>query len=297
VTLCIRKTGTKRPVKAFTVQLSRLVRRRVFLCRMPQTTHIGFPPPLLGHQPQRLPVCYDDGEVLAIVKPIDVLVTQDNWYPNLPTLVAAIAYQAGQDKPELKSLGVDREGLWAVTDLDPEVAGPVVFCRSREKADALRNDLGSHQFRFTYLLVTDKQPADASLFCDLPLARHVRQKRMLVSHTSGKRCETHFHQVGTISRRFSLWQAETSYNRLHQVRLHAFEVGLRVVGDMLYSQSPLPFLSRIKKDFRPSRKREERPLLDGPAAALTTIDLPDGSRIAIDPPAKLASFIRQAGKA
>ena len=94
---------------------------------MDKTIPLGFPVPLLGMQPVRLPVLFDDGELLALAKPAGVLVQSDPWYANLPELVEAIRFQAHDGKPEFQRLNIGPEGLWAVTDLDPECYGPVLF--------------------------------------------------------------------------------------------------------------------------------------------------------------------------
>ena len=41
---------------------------------MDKLPHLGFPVPLLGLQPQRLPILFDDGTLIALAKPLDVLV-------------------------------------------------------------------------------------------------------------------------------------------------------------------------------------------------------------------------------
>ena len=90
----------------------------------------------------RVPVLFDDGKRLALLKPQNILVQQDSWFPKLPVLVEAIRYQAANLKPEFERQSIGPDGLWAVTDLDPELMGPVVFARDARFNDGLIDQAG-----------------------------------------------------------------------------------------------------------------------------------------------------------
>lgn len=246
-----------------------------------QIDAIGFPPPLLGSEALRLPVCFDDGDLLAVVKPIGVLVQADPWFPRLPMLVEAIRYQAAQGKPELKRGGVGPDGLWAISDLDPHCHGPVLFARTRATADALRNELGSAKLEFQFeLLVRDSQ-AEPEFVCDLPLARHREDARVLVSNKTGKRTTTTFKQLDSFGR-YSLWSASCTLPRRHQILVHALESGIPIVGDHHYGRSQLLMLSNIKRSYQPRTDRPERPLYAGPVYRLAAICA--GSDLSVNAP-------------
>jgi 23S rRNA pseudouridine1911/1915/1917 synthase len=262
---------------------------------MPSDDYLGFPVPLLGWAPVRLPVLFDDGQRIALAKPPGVLAQQDSWFPRLPVLVEAIRHQAAAGKPEFKRLRIGQAGLWAVTDLDPELAGPVLFARDREQAEVLRNALGSGEFLFSYELVTSAAPPSEALSCDLPLARHSRQPCMLVSHTSGKRSETAFETV-EVRGGYAVIRASTHFPRRHQVLLHAYESGLPVLGDTVYARTPPLLLSRLKRNYRPHPDREERPLLDGPACYLRELQIGDSCRIQMAPPSRWRGLLKQLEK-
>jgi len=262
---------------------------------MSTATHIGFPSPLLGLQPVRLPVLFDDGERIVLEKPPGILVQQDSWYPRLPVLVEAIRHQAAEGKPEMQELGIGEDGLWAITDLDPECHGPVLFARNREIAEELRNSFGSGQFTFVYQLLANADQQAEPVLCDLPIARHGRLPRMLVSHTTGKKAETEFVAAGKAGR-YTCYEARTRFPRRHQILLHAAESGLPVLGDRNYARSQPLFLSRLKKDYRPRKDREERPLYDGPAYFLREIDLSGECRIEGPVPSKWEALVKQLGK-
>jgi hypothetical protein len=72
---------------------------------------------------------------------------------------------------------------------------------------------------------------------------------------------------------YALLRAEPISERLHQVRVHASHVDLKIVGDEVYGGKPL-WLSRLKKDYRLKPGREERPLLARTALHAEEISLP-----------------------
>lgn len=259
---------------------------------MPDPQQLGFPAPLLGEQPFRLPVLFDDGEVLVVVKPSGVLVREDSWYPRTPVLIEAIRYQAAAGKPEFSRLEIPRSGLWAVNDLDPECHGPVLLSRSRDIAEVLKEAYGSRQFQFCFELIGEATTPESSFSCELPLARHRTQKRMLVSHATGKQAETHFELLRHFGR-YDLVQARTSFPRLHQVLLHGTESGFRVLGDPVYAKTPPPLLSRFKRDYRPRKDREEQPLYPGPAYRLASIRPAGFPLITCPPHSKWNALVRQ----
>ena len=262
---------------------------------MTNVTHLGFPAPLLGSEAVRLPVLFDDGERLALLKPAGVLVQSDSWYPWYPVLVEAIRYQAGQSKPEMQRLNISPGGLWAVTNLDPDCQGPVLFARQREVAEEMRNVLGSEAYRFTFAFLSKGTHPEEAFDCRLPIARHAHVRKMLVSHTSGKKAVTHFRKIGTIGS-LTEWEATTPYPRHHQIPLHASEAGIPVVGDPLYAKDTPVLLSRFKRNYSSKRDNEERPLYDGPACYLKEIRLENGLAIRLEDPPRWKGLLKQLEK-
>jgi len=259
---------------------------------MSEDLQIGFPAPLLGLDAVRIPILLNEGNLFALMKPAGVLVQADAWYPKVPVLVEAIRYQASQGKPELVKLGISTDGLWAITDLDPECAGPVLFSSDRKTAEKLRNLYGSRAFQFDFELISNINHQAIAMRCDLPLARHKDEKCMLVSHTTGKKSQTEFRREMELGR-YSQWMATTSFARRHQIPVHAFESGLPILGDRLYARSGETYLSALKRDYRPKKNRDERPLFGSPAYYLKELRLPDGRPISCPPPTRWSSSVRQ----
>jgi 23S rRNA-/tRNA-specific pseudouridylate synthase len=258
----------------------------------PSSGFLGFPPPLLGATGVRLPILFDDGDLLVLDKPAGSLITGDPWYPRIPVLTEAIRYQAAQQKPEFLRAGIPEAGLFPVLSLDPDLTGPAIYARSEETAIRLRNDYGSGLFAVELHFISGRSAATDVFNCDLPIARHARQPRMLVSHTTGKKTETSFQLLERFGR-YSLWSASTSFLRPHQVPLHAAECQLAIPGDAIYGQEPVIFLSRIKRSYSQSRTRDELPLHRTALLHVVRITLPGGLSFASPPPKAFRSALNQ----
>ncbi len=236
--------------------------------------HIGFPAPLLGQRPLRLPVLYRDGGLVAVDKPSGILTCPHDWYPGQPSLLVGINRQARSEKPELKRLGVGK--TFPVLPLEAEVSGIALFATSSRSADFFRNQHGSCGMRFTFLLLARESANEGkeAIDCQLPLTRHSTKARLVVSHRQGKRSRTEFSRMARLGS-FSMWKAVTNYYRVHMVRLHAAESGLPIVGDSLYGQVPSIYLSQLKRDYRASTRRKEQPLYRGLCLHMGTVSFTD----------------------
>ena len=110
---------------------------------------------------------------------------------------------------------------------------------------------------------------------DAKLAPHpVKPDVMRVDRDNGKQARTKFALLENFSRAgYALLRAEPVAERLHQVRVHASHVDLKIVGDEVYGGKAL-WLSRLKKDYRLKPGREERPLLGRVALHAEELSLP-----------------------
>lgn len=198
---------------------------------------IGFPPPLLGPSPLRLPILAQGKGWLALEKPTGVLADAHPWYPQLPCLVAALRRQVAAGKPELQRLGLSE--AHTIAFLDPEISGPALLATDRKARNAWRNRLGSYQLSFSYrlLVATDHPAADG--VCELPLHELPGQAAVRVSHRHGKQAQTVFRCLQRWQY-FEEWEARLAYPRPHQVRLHASEWGLHVWGEAAYAPAEWP---------------------------------------------------------
>ncbi len=233
---------------------------------------ISFPEGILHERPLRLPLLFDSEACFALVKPAGIPATRDalGSTGGGVTLLDALRRDAELGKGQLKRLGIGP--VHAVTFPDPEVAGIFLCAKSEDAKATLKNAMGGSGFGFGYRFLASGRVEEDERRCDLPLTHPAGSKRMLVSHTNGKRTITHFRRERVLGA-YTLWEAESAYNRRHQVLLHAMESGLPVVGDRLYARSSPLYLSQLKRNYR--AKGREEALYDHPCAVMTRLRFPD----------------------
>jgi 23S rRNA-/tRNA-specific pseudouridylate synthase len=217
---------------------------------------ITFPAGVLGPDPCRLAVLARGDDFFAVSKPSGVALAPDALEEGEPSLLDALAAALRAGKPQLERLAIRHCGR--VHGLDAPATGAVVIASSPEGEARLRNAAGSRRMEFVYDLVAERIDEPREFCCTLPVARHSAQPRMVVSHRTGRKCETLFTPVRELGGHV-LWEARTCENRPHQIRLHAAENGLRIPGEHIYGRVSLVYLSRLKAAYRPGRG-EERPL-------------------------------------
>lgn len=215
---------------------------------------ISFPPGYLGNRPEKFPLIANDERLFAINKPAGLAAFQHEWTLGRPDISMALRRELLNEKPQLANLGV--QGLFRAYNLDAELSGALVFAKTEETETLLKNAVGSSQVVFRFHLLATVETEEREIHCDLPLAPHFNGKRMVVSHRSGKKAQTQFRYLRSYGR-YQLWEAEASLLRVHQIRIHAAESGLNVIGEDLYSDGGEIYLSRIKRDYMCGKGREK----------------------------------------
>ncbi len=199
---------------------------------------------------------------MALGKPAAMRVGPDLLAASAPDLLAAVKAALAAGKRQLLNLRIAHVGR--VHSVEAAASGAVILAVTPEAEVRLRNAAGSRRWEFVYDVIAQNTGAEqpAPLTCDLPLASHASEPRVVVSHASGKKCKTVFTPVQALGR-WTLWEARTRENRPHQIRIHAHECGLHVPGDFVYGRTRRILLSQLKRGYRPGRD-EERPLYAHP---------------------------------
>ena len=238
---------------------------------------LTFPPHTLRENSVILPVIHRGRGVVAFAKPSGVPADEHPWNAGAPTLCGELRKRLAQGSPSAASLGLARPA--AVLPTDAECSGATLIAdREGGALDAWRNAAGSELLRFSFIFLAkpmSEAPGEAEFFCRLPVAAHFSEPRALVSSTTGKKSETRFSRLEKFGK-WELWRAETSFPRLHQIRLHAAECGLPVVGDSLYGGVPAVVNSELLRKGR-LNKGEERPLYASPCVHAERIFVPAGA--------------------
>ncbi len=229
---------------------------------------ISFPERYLGERSVKFPLAVDHPGYFAIGKPAGIACFQHDWNVGKPDISMALRREILNEKPQLRALGL--EGLFRIYKLDTEISGSLLYAKTEKWEEILRNAFGSRQLVFRYHLLVSTESEERELFCNLPIAIHSNGKRMLVSHKTGKKCETRFQYLRSYGR-YQLWEAETRDFRTHQIRIHAAESGLATVGESQYAQGERILLSMIKRGYRRG-SGPEKPLYEPLCLHLVSVE-------------------------
>lgn len=206
---------------------------------MQKNSHLSFPPgELREYEAVRLKILSCGNGIVALEKPAGI-----------ETLGEKLRAQIDAGKPSACALGIARPQL--VFAPEAEVSGIAIFAdKNSGAAETWKNAFGSAQFTFRYRLLARPSTAlQDAFFCRLPVAQHFTEARALVSHTTGKKSETAFRRLEKLGN-FELWEAVGTFPRFHQIRLHAQECKLPIVGDTLYGNVPAIRISELRPKKR-----------------------------------------------
>lgn len=219
---------------------------------------IGFPPNTICSDAVRLDVLASEKNHAVVNKPAGILLDSYLGSPKMKSVILAIRERP--DKPEFQRLGF--ESPYAINQVDYEISGASIIACNKDVANEMRNAMWSETMEFEYLLLAKNAgQKDETFTIDLPILKHEDRNVWIVSHRFGKKAKTQF-QILETSGQYQLWKATTRSVRPHQIRVHAREGKLNVVGENIYSRTPLIYLSRLKNDdYKIDRTlEEEQPL-------------------------------------
>jgi hypothetical protein len=183
-------------------------------------------------------------------------------------LVGALRRQFAAGKPEFLALPF-RPPFDAVWPIDCETAGVALFAAAGAPLARWRNAHGSDQLVFVYQFLAGDE-SEGAFACELPVAIHREKPVALVSRNTGKKARTEFRLLERAGR-WAWWEARTTYPRFHQVRLHAAECGLRIVGEAVYAAGDVITLEMLLPKGR-LNKGAAQPLHDGLVLRLASVE-------------------------
>lgn len=228
---------------------------------------------LIGKDMMEVKVLYQGNGILGLEKPEGVLIDAYPWYPGVPSIVFGLREQAGKGLLE----EYDLKNIYAVYALEPEVTGVALIASNKESSRYLRNEFGSDQMIFRFIFLSKSQLGKSSVACDLPIAKHFTQEKAVISNKTGKKCKTLFRLLAAQGG-YQVWEAQTTYLRMHQIRIHAMESGIGIVGDDLYGEVEEKVALEFKKGSKKSVVQDG--LVEGLCLHLSSVEW-GGERIRI----------------
>lgn len=181
----------------------------------------------------------DDGEVLALNKPGDVVCHPSKAGP-WSSLAGAVKAGLGLEKAHL------------VFRLDRETSGVVLFAKTERAASRLQRAMQDGRIRKTYLAVLVGELQDEAAV-DRPLGDDEASPVFVKTtvRADGKAARSRFRPLAAAGG-FTLAEVRIETGRKHQIRAHAQWLGFPVVGDKIYGPDARCYLEFIDRGWTPA---------------------------------------------
>jgi 23S rRNA pseudouridine1911/1915/1917 synthase len=189
-------------------------------------------------KPIKLPVIYEDEDVVVVNKPAGVL-THSKGALNVEATVAS--FLAG--KITDKSLTGNRAGI--VHRLDRATSGLIIGAKTFDAQKFLQKQFSTRRTLKTYLAIVEGWPKPETAVVDAPLERNPKKPQTFRVGASGKTAKTSYKTIERFSRNgqnYALLDISPFTGRTHQIRVHLSYIGHPVVGDKLYGRSDSDYL-------------------------------------------------------
>ena len=191
--------------------------------------------------PQNIPldVIYEDDDVIAVNKPVGLVVHPAAGHPD-GTLVNALLYHCGNSLSGIN--GELRPGI--VHRIDRDTSGLIIAAKNDFAHLSLAEQLQDHSLYREYEAVCVGNLKDESATVDAPIFRHpTDRKKMAVNKLQGRRAVTHWSVLEHLNG-YTHIQCRLETGRTHQIRVHMAWMGHPLLGDVVYgSKKPWPGLA------------------------------------------------------
>jgi tRNA pseudouridine32 synthase/23S rRNA pseudouridine746 synthase len=175
-------------------------------------------------------VLYVDSSILAVNKPSGLATNPGGWEGDQTSLFKILEKEFGH--------------LWVVHRLDRVTSGVAIFARNANAHRMLSMQFERHVVHKVYHAIVLGSPPWDEHTARHPLRVNVgHSHRTAVDHSKGKASETTFRVLERFDG-YALLAAIPTTGRTHQVRVHAYALGLPILGDTLYNAPETTLIAR-----------------------------------------------------
>ena len=190
--------------------------------------------------PQNIPldVIYEDADVIAVNKPVGLVVHPAPGHPD-GTLVNALLYHCGTSLSGIN--GQLRPGI--VHRIDRDTSGLILAAKNDRAHLALAAQLQDHSLARTYEAVAAGGFPEDGGTIKAPIGRHpAERKKMAIDWKNGREAVTHWSVLARYPG-FTHIECRLETGRTHQIRVHLASIGHPLLGDIVYgARKPVPGL-------------------------------------------------------
>jgi 23S rRNA pseudouridine1911/1915/1917 synthase len=188
--------------------------------------------PEIALEPENIPleILYEDEEILAVNKPVGMVVHPAVGHPN-GTFVNALLYHCR----ELQTAGFNDLRPGIVHRLDKDTSGVLVAAKTLAMHALLVDLFLNRSIEKHYLAVCVGNPGNKTI--DAPIGRHpLRRKEMAVVEERGRTALSHCKTL-KIKDQLSLVDIHLVTGRTHQIRVHMKHINTPILGDSVYGST------------------------------------------------------------
>lgn len=179
-------------------------------------------PPTKADNLPRIPVIYEDQNVIVLDKPYGLLSMAKGEYCPEPTL--------------------EDYGL-LVHRLDRDTSGVVILAKNPTTQKMLRKQFQDRKTHKTYNAIVVGSPKLPEAMIDLPIARNLKHPTTFQVSQNGKPSQTYYkilQQANLNHHIISLLELKPTTGRTHQLRVHLKHLGTPILGDPVYGDEKPP---------------------------------------------------------
>jgi 23S rRNA pseudouridine1911/1915/1917 synthase len=206
----------------------------------------------------KLPVIYEDDDVLVINKPAGILTHSKDALNSEATVASFIEPGLNQD------LTGNRAGI--AHRLDRQTSGVIITAKNTVAQAWLQKQFSNRRTKKAYLAVVEGLLEPKAAVIDAPLGRSPKKPQTFRVHATGKPSQTEYKVLKTLQKpdsQYSLVELKPLTGRTHQLRVHLAYLDHPIVGDYVYGQGG-PHMLLHAKSLELTLPNRERKRFEAP---------------------------------
>ena len=224
---------------------------------------------------------------------LDIIFENDQFIVlNKPAGVLSIPDRT-QSEPSLKDMLIEKYGsIFTVHRLDKETSGIILFAKNEVAHQYFSKQFEDRSMEKYYRGLVHGTLPQPSGSIDAAIMEHPAIRGQMVINKKAKPSLTDYEVVEALGK-YSLVKFRIHTGRMHQIRVHAKNIGHPIACDPLYGDGKPVLLSSFKKKYKLSKHDdEEKPILNRVALHSYELKFKDASGQDFDLTAELPKDIR-----